>query len=634
MIDMTGYANIGNRPRSYRLHFKKWGITRASQLKELRDYTSGTGGRNNIGPDGGDPPEGIGWISGSERAHSLPPEPRPLDTSTEHVRQRLQGLQATTFSSNPDTFWTIGPTFKLESMHRSLRGATESDCREILEQIRFENGQDNVLHYTAMADDAWTLNCIIDFMQSRSLSVDVLSSRRRTSLEIAIQMGRKSNVKLLLDARASLTRRNDNGQQPLHFAISVLADPKICRLLVDRGANVNIPYTPSEHVAISPMHLALERFLESKKDHDKDILCATLQELIDHGAQINLSGTQRETPLIKFIKASTELSSTSSANRQEQIRPSSLLGYYLNADRNPLCWFPKYHCPAVECKSLAAFIFAHTPKSGLSAILIESSDLVMYGLDLVRVLLSPCTMRYSNAEDPTVNELLRDLLQKMRVQNIHGPLPPGLLRQIVDQTPKKKRLERLETLLSSGYVGENESREALTWLNDIDDSGFRLSFAELLLSQFNTALHPAYFNMTAYLFNQKSSRFQDFTDEPQLHERLREEVLPRLEITDRRESEDCIVQCVVHVLTKFMLENKMRRDIAPAGLVIYVASRLRQRYQLPDIPVARPLLLELQYVALQQNKHLSGALGSESAGTPDSYMSDSATCLTPESARS
>jgi hypothetical protein len=38
-------------------------------------------------------------------------------------------------------------------------------------------------------------------------------------------------------------------------------------------------------------------------------------------------------------------------------------------------------------------------------------------------------------------------------------------------------------------------------------------------------------------------------------------------------------------------------------------------------------------VELQQNKHLSGVLGSESSGSPDSYMSDSATCLTPESTR-
>lgn len=336
-------------PRSYRLHFKRWGITKDAQLKELRGNVPTSGIHNAIERSEGDLQSRSNGVAASERAQSLPADAGTLETSTELLRQSFQGLQTSTLPSIADAFWTVGTTFRLQSIYGDLRIAAEFQRYQILEEHTFLDGHDNVLHYVATTDDYWTLSYVVEFMQTTNKSVDVVSSKRRTALEIAIHMGRQTTVKTLLDAKASVEKFNQDGQQPLHFAIAVVADSVICRLLLEYGANAN---TSLQRQPSSPMHMTLERFMRSRSDREKDKLCGILQELIDHKAQIDFNGVSSE-PLIKFIKAATELDSTSPSVRQQQTRPSSLLGYYLSADRNPLCWFPKYHCPAFECKSLA-----------------------------------------------------------------------------------------------------------------------------------------------------------------------------------------------------------------------------------------------------------------------------------------
>jgi hypothetical protein len=215
----------------------------------------------------------------------------------------------------------------------------------------------------------------------------------------------------------------------------------------------------------------------------------------------------------------------------------------------------------------------------------------------------------------------------MRSEGVSGPLKHGLLNHVVQETPKKKRLERLEILLTSGYISEDECREALTRLEEHDEP-FRLAFAELLLAQSGLTHDTpgAYQGFSSYFFNQKSSRMQDLTDDRHARERFKDHTLNNLGISPPSpESGECIARCVVHVFTKLMLEGKMGRSIASAERIIYLAFRLREQYQLPDIPVAKHLLLELQHITLLYNKHLRGALSSETsdyAESPETVMSD------------
>ena len=540
-------------------------------------------------------------------------------------------MQANGISHDPDAFWTLGSTMSLESVYGALRGATDNECHHILSQADFMDEHDSVLHYAATKDESWTLTCIVDFMLSESIAVDILSSRRRTALEVAIHEGRKRLVLKLLQAGASVSRRNDHGQQPLHFAISQIADPEICSQLMDFGADVNWPYVPPHSVAISPLYMTLERFLRTRKNLEKDILCAILQELISRGAQMKMSGS--EEALMKFVGTSAEANSATSFAPPEQNWLVLALGYYLNADWNPLCWIPRDCCPARECSSFAAFIFSHTPKTGLSKMLIEGSDMVKYGLNMVHVLLTPCRLRYSSADDPTVNDLLGLLLSKVRAQGINENLEPGLLRQIMDRTPKKKQLERLQTLLESGYVSMDESREALARLCSVDSETFPVILAELLVAQFDGVLSDIYRDMAAGFLVQGGSRYQEITRDDPIHEVIYHQILDRLLIAPpNSRSGERVVQSVVHVFTKRLLHSGSEQKIAPASVIIYVATRLRLIYELPDIPIARHMLLELQFVGQQHNRHLRVGLEAHSADSPD--LIEDGPYATPDSTRS
>ena len=621
-----------SRPRSYRLYFKKWGITRSAQIEKLKGHTSTSVAQSTVEHDEGDLESGHNGTAGFERAHSMPIEARPSETSTELLRHQFQSLQTNALPSIADAFWTF-EIRKTESIYGELRIAAEFQRHQILQKQIFKDGYDNVLHYVARTDDYWTLNYVVEFMQTETLSIDITSSKRRTALEIAIHMGRQVMVKTLLDAKASLSRANDDGQQPLHFAISVVADSVICRLLLDYGAKADETYFPRNRQPISPMEMALDQFLLSSNENKKDVLCAILQELVSHEAKSSFDNTKNE-PLAKFIKATAQLDVSSPSVRQKQTQPAVLLGYYLSAGRNPLGWFPKYHCPASECKSLAAFIFSHTPKSGLSAILIEISDMTRYGLDLASVLARPCSMRYSSAQDPSINDLLNVLLRRMRNQNVIGFIRTGLLREMVEDTPRKKLLERLRTLIESGYVCEQDCTEALSWIGDIEESDFRLSFAELLLSRIGPTMDIVHKSLADLFFGQRLPQFHDLTEDVRLHERVRNQVLPALGISSSQKNEECIEQGVMHAFTRLLLEKKISTLDGSASAIIYTASRLRQRYRLSDIPISRELLLELQRPATRTKRRFGNVPRSEATGSPDSIMNDHPDYPTPESTRS
>ena len=236
--------------------------------------------------------------NGTARSHSLPPESMLVDIPTDNIWQSCKQLQASSFPGNVGTSPSSGSTDVLESVYGRLSSATEFERENILQDMvkrrGFDKGKESILHHDATRDDPGTLNCIVEFMLSNGVSLDLPNCLHRTALEIAIQAGRIIAMKILLGAGASVAIRNEKEQQPLHFAIQNLASAEICRLLVQSGADVNSPLSQSED-AISPMYTTLERFLQSNNDREKDALGATMQELIDHGANIRRDGGVGET---------------------------------------------------------------------------------------------------------------------------------------------------------------------------------------------------------------------------------------------------------------------------------------------------------------------------------------------------
>lgn len=612
-------------------------MTKNRQLEELRARNANPTGQGAADPNIGDMQESVYASSSHESTQYLLAESRPSSTPADSLVQRFRGMQATASPGYDHMMASTMSLDQLDSVYRTLRSAKASAQAQILDRTTFTKDTDNVLHFTTMVDDPYTMDNIIEYMLDRAISIDVCSSSHQSALEIAIEVGSHIGVETLLKAGASPLRRNDREQQPLHFAISKLAPANICRLLIEHDADVNAPIRV-DSFAITPMRMVLDRFSSPIEEHERTMLCAILQVLVDSQAEIDSNDAHSGTMLTKFVKASIALDSTSLSVRQTQMRPSSLLQYFFSADQNPLCWFPKQYCPAHHCKSLAAFIFAHTPNSGLAAMLIESSDMVQYGLDLVRILLRPCRMRYSGADDPSTNDLLRTLLARLAEENVSGFLEPGLLDSMLEQAPRRRTLTCLETLLASPFVSRDERREALKHLYRLEEP-YRLPIAELLLSQLVLALDTpwTYQEFTAHFFHQRLSQIDDYADDAYARSRFHDHVLNQLRFSPpNHDSGERIIQCVVHVFTKAMLEGKMGRDASSTERIIYMASRLRQGFQLPDIPVAKHLLLELRVVTSRQNKLLKNVHGSEvsdSSDSPETHMSDSPYAPTPESNR-
>ncbi len=61
-------------------------------------------------------------------------------------------------------------------------------------------------------------------------------------------------IKRLLDKRADVTAKDNNGRTPLHEIVEMITDPSIVELLLDKGAGVNA----KDKNAVTPLHCAAQ----------------------------------------------------------------------------------------------------------------------------------------------------------------------------------------------------------------------------------------------------------------------------------------------------------------------------------------------------------------------------------------
>ena len=529
----------------------------------------------------------------------------------------------------------------IEYMHFALQNAKNgSEIAHILSKATFDGGRDSILHYASSQDESWTLDCIVDFMRVKEIEVDILNTKNRTALETAIEADKKSAVKVLLTGGASLVRRNERQQQPLHFAILEGGSAEICRVLMQYGADANSPLLQTGQYALTPLYITVERFLSTQDEKARDNLCAVLEELLGFGAQLHAVEDSSTETWMKFLQAWTEWDPPKGTTYGRQPSRSFRLGHYFRAGQNPLCWFPRQYCSGNECDSLASFIFAHTPNSGLSAMLIESSDMTKYGKDLLYALVAPCEHRHPRGTSPSINELLRRLLVKLDEEEVLYGDHPDLIRRVLVRAPSEEKLDIIETLVQWRVVSVSESREILVRLNDVEIS-LRMRLAELLLSQLNLAPTELYQDVLSHYFIRTVFRNRGLAVHARASDELKDQVLSRLKLSPGVvedadyilvEDANYIILCVIQVLTKSLLVEGQTfgYPLTPEQRV-FGAAQLRQIYELPELPVASSLIWPL-HSHLQQryrpDRGTSESGPSESSESPDTRMRD---FLTPES---
>ena len=534
-----------------------------------------------------EPPESAISARASRRA-SLPRFGSPTALTT-RLQSRVRVSQRSS-SKGADRF---------ESTYGALEAATKgAQVVQILSTIPFVNGTNTILHHAVTKDGSWVLDCIIDFMQTSDISIDILNGAKRTALEVAIKAMKRAPVEKLLEAGASIFRRNEKQQQPLHFAISEASSAEICRTLLQHGADVDAPL-PQTGWTLNPVSMTMDGYLHARDEAEEDDSCAILEVLLGHGAQIYVGDGQGKIPLMNFLKAWMQWDSVKKPLHGISVRRAAPFVHYLRTGRNPLCWFPGQYCPARECNSFASFIFAHTPGSGLAEMLIETTDIFKYGLDLLPVLMSPCTSRCISQRDPSVNRLLQDLLQRLHNQGILSSEIDGVLAPALTQAPADEKVAISKTLVDWRIISESEAKKTWSVLNAMEET-VRMRLAEVLLAP----LPPEFYHLIISRFLDSDRIFRpDWStlNEDEAHEGLRDHVIAWFGLSAEDPGNgDLVAQCVIHVMTKSLLSGCTFGYSLSIKQQVFGAALLRERYGLPPVPVDNELLLALRSPSVEE----------------------------------
>ena len=140
----------------------------------------------------------------------------------------------------------------------------------------------NLLHQTKSAK-------LAEFIISQGVDVNSKDENGNTPLHFAVSINYNELVNLLIRNVVYLKLKNKKGEAPLNIAIGFdsyrykLYNPKIAKLLINNGADVNIKNSVGNY---SILHFAVE-------NNDKDFV----NYLLDKGVDINAKDSDDSTPL-------------------------------------------------------------------------------------------------------------------------------------------------------------------------------------------------------------------------------------------------------------------------------------------------------------------------------------------------
>ncbi|RMZ02386.1 hypothetical protein D0860_07239 [Hortaea werneckii] len=182
---------------------------------------------------------------------SVKPEENPAPLPTPPAQQegnadlKTQSLPLTTGSPSDWCLPDKVPQPPLPTLFSTIKSLAAGDNIQALSHhldASCWGWQDNILHDAAGQNEPATLHAILTFLKSRRSGMIHIHHRNgqgRTALEIAVVASLEENVRLLLQAGASVYSRTAQERTPLHVAITSQASKAIVELLLDYGADVH-----------------------------------------------------------------------------------------------------------------------------------------------------------------------------------------------------------------------------------------------------------------------------------------------------------------------------------------------------------------------------------------------------------
>ncbi|KAI7500797.1 hypothetical protein KC367_g3395 [Hortaea werneckii] len=173
------------------------------------------------------------------------PLPTPPDQPTGSTDPKPRSSSLTTGSSLDWSLHDTVPQLPSPALFDTIKSLAAYDNVEALSlhlDASCWGWQDNILHYAAGRNDPPTLHAILTFLRSRPSGMIHIHHRDgegRTALEIAVMGSLEENVRLLLQAGASVYSRTAHERTPLHVAIKAQASQAVVEMLLDYGADVH-----------------------------------------------------------------------------------------------------------------------------------------------------------------------------------------------------------------------------------------------------------------------------------------------------------------------------------------------------------------------------------------------------------
>jgi ankyrin repeat protein len=145
--------------------------------------------------------------------------------------------------------------------------------------------------YNMLAAVAYDDIAMVRKLLKKGVNADIpLSPEGMRALMIAAESGNTAIVKLLLENKADVNAKNDNGGTALSIAVGVrlmnIKNMDSIRLLMKAGANVN----SQDQAGTAPLHLAIS-------NRDREVVEMLIERDANVNAITNLSGGEGQTPL-------------------------------------------------------------------------------------------------------------------------------------------------------------------------------------------------------------------------------------------------------------------------------------------------------------------------------------------------
>ncbi|KAK4502505.1 hypothetical protein PRZ48_005930 [Zasmidium cellare] len=530
--------------------------------------------------------------------------------------QGHRNRQSSAMSADEETSGMFTERRTLEDLYFQLTCPVPSGREEdaFVSTRDFVDGTTNVLHFAVKEPD-WEGSTMILYrllhdMQRLGISVDVRDRKGRTALELAVRNDSPFLAERLLNCGASVNLQNSQGFTPLHVALKAAVSPVTIRVLLNKGADPNLCLPPTETFRTALEWVASnsgqQRMLRDFSDQE---YFEIVEALLEHGAG------WRTNELVDILGAFVHYWIVSSESVRLFERAKPVLRAYLEAGLDPadIPCFSIDDAQRRTCthRSLIHFATLHSSDLTLALFIVRTTKSAKHVRAMVEDLLEPqLCPDAAKRPDTNVERVLHSAIERMNTIDPGALRSPseGLLLAAVQDSNERQVASIVRTIVSAepDECRFDQYDARLTLAQRLFDYpvDIRYTLAEAILIRRDGpggAANPGSLPLMMRYAYQLAFYAHPLGD---MENRVRDF------LRQRPCSENAIrsfLLCVLHVVTKDILENKSWTDL-PSKRTLIELVRMRHLNGLPDLSISQKVL----YNAL--NDGSSGAGIDESVG--------------------